>query len=87
MSIFEIIMLICFGAAWPFSIYRSAKSGKNGGKSVWFLVVILVGYASGIANKLFNRYDNVIYLYCLNMVMVFIDILLWLRNQKRESRG
>ena len=26
MSIYEIIMLICFGAAWPFSIYKSLKS-------------------------------------------------------------
>ena len=23
MSIFEVLMLLCFGAAWPFSIYKS----------------------------------------------------------------
>lgn len=80
-------MLICFGAAWPFSIYRSWRSGKNGGKSVGFLLVILAGYAAGIANKLFYRFDNVIYLYILNMAMVTVDTLLWFRNRKKEKNS
>jgi len=87
MSILEIIMMICFGVAWPFSIYRSLTSGKTGGKSVGFLFVVLAGYAAGIANKLFNRFDNVIYLYILNMAMVFVDTLLWFRNKKRERNS
>ncbi len=85
MSIFEIIMLLCFGAAWPFSIYKSYTSGKTGGKSVFFLLILLLGYASGIANKLFYRFDNVVYLYALNMVMVGIDTILWFRNKKKEK--
>ena len=43
MSIFEIIMLVCFGAAWPFSIYRSYKSRENSGKSIAFLIVVFIG--------------------------------------------
>lgn len=86
MSIFEIIMLLCFGAAWPFSIYRSYTSGTTGGKSVVFLIVLLFGYASGIANKLLLHFDNVVYLYVLNMVMVGIDTALWFRNKKKEGR-
>ena len=86
MSIFEIIMLLCFGAAWPFSIYRSYTSGTTGGKSVVFLIVILVGYAAGIANKLFYRFDNVVYLYLLNMLMVGVDTALGFRNRKKEGR-
>ena len=84
MSIFEIVMLLCFGAAWPFSIYKSYTSGKTGGKSVFFLIILLLGYVAGIANKLFYRFDNVIYLYFLNMLMVSIDTALWFRNKKRE---
>ena len=87
MSIFEIAMLICFGAAWPFSIHRSWKSGKTGGKSVGFLFIILVGYACGIANKLFYHFDSVIYLYVLNMLMVSVDTILWFRNKKREKNS
>jgi hypothetical protein len=78
-------MLLCFGAAWPFSIYKSYTSGKTGGKSVFFLIILLFGYASGIANKLFYHFDNVIYLYGLNMVMVGIDTILWFRNKKKEK--
>ncbi len=85
MSIFEIIMLLCFGAAWPFSIYRSWKSRRTGGKSVAFLFIVMVGYASGIANKLFYHFDNVVYLYCLNLTMVATDTVLWFRNRKLEK--
>jgi hypothetical protein len=84
MSIFEILMLVCFGAAWPFSIHRSWTSGRTNGKSVGFLIIILVGYAAGIANKLFYRFDGVIYLYVLNFLMVGFDTILWFRNRKRE---
>ena len=54
MSIFEIIMLICFGAAWPLSIYKSYTSRSTEGKSVSFLIVILIGYVAGILHKIFN---------------------------------
>jgi hypothetical protein len=44
MSIFEMIMLVCFGAAWPFSIIKSYKSRDNNGKSVVFLFIVVIGY-------------------------------------------
>lgn len=84
MSIFEIIMLLCFGAAWPFSIYKSYKSKSGQGKSALFLVIVLVGYAAGILNKIFYNFDNVVYLYGLNMIMVAIDLILHIRNQTRN---
>lgn len=88
LSIFEIIMLVCFGAAWPFSIYNSWRSKSTKGKSVIFLITLMIGYVAGIINKLYYSYDAVIYLYVLNLVMVFIDTCLWVRNRKieRESK-
>lgn len=80
MSIFEIIMLLCFGAAWPFSIYKSYKSKSINGKSFLFLLIVLLGYVAGILHKLFYNFDNVIYLYILNMIMVGADMVLYLRN-------
>lgn len=82
MSIFEVIMLICFGAAWPLSIYKSYISRSTKGKSVSFLIVILIGYVAGILNKVFNQYDMVVYLYLLNFIMVLIDLLIYVRNSK-----
>ena len=82
MSIFEIIMLVCFGAAWPFSIYRSYRSKSNSGKSVVFLFVVLAGYIAGILHKILFNYDLVIILYSINAVMVSADILLYFRNRR-----
>ncbi|TGE33550.1 PQ-loop domain-containing transporter [Desulfosporosinus sp. Sb-LF] len=85
MSIYEIIMLLCFGAAWPLSIYKSYKSKSSRGKSASFLVVILLGYVAGILNKFFYNFDNVIYLYALNMIMVATDLVLYIKNRRFEG--
>jgi len=82
MSIFEMLMLLCFGAAWPFSIYKSYKSKSVAGKSPYFLVILIVGYIFGILNKIIYNFDGVVYLYALNLVMVTIDFILYLRNLK-----
>lgn len=82
MSLFEMIMLLCFGAAWPMSIYKSYTSKSVAGKSVFFLYIIMIGYVSGIINKLLYHYDWVVYLYVLNLLMVTTDLLLYYRNLK-----
>ncbi len=84
MSLFEIGMLVCFGAAWPASIVKSYRSRSTEGKSILFLFIISTGYIFGILHKLLYRYDPVIFLYILNGVMVFIDILLYFRNKRKE---
>jgi len=84
MSPFEIVMVLCFGAAWPFSIYRSWKSRTTAGKSLFFMVVIFVGYIAGTLHKLFYLMDGVIVLYILNALMVSTDIILYFRNRKLD---
>ncbi|MDZ7316556.1 MAG: hypothetical protein ONA69_08795 [candidate division KSB1 bacterium] len=87
MSIFEIIMLLCFGLAWPFSIYKTYTARRNEGKSVIFLYAVLVGYASGVIHKLLYSLDAVIALYSLNGFMVLIDILLYHRNERLQKNS
>ncbi|MDX9917151.1 MAG: PQ-loop domain-containing transporter [Gudongella sp.] len=89
MSIFEALMLLCFGVAWPFSIMRSYKSRSVEGKSPYFLIVIIIGYISGIINKLLNSNDIVMYLYVLNFLMVSTDLVLYYRNVRymKESKA
>jgi len=82
LSIFEIIMLLCFGAAWPLSIYKSWKSKSIAGKSIIFLFVVLLGYIAGIIHKMLYSMDFVIYLYIINCIMVGVDIMLYYRNKK-----
>jgi len=82
MCIFEAIMITCFGAAWPFSIYKSYTSRSNEGKSLFFLLVVLIGYSSGILHKLIYNFDSIIYLYILNFCLVSTDIILYFRNKR-----
>lgn len=86
MSPFEITMLLCFGAAWPLSIYKSYTSRQNAGKSLWFLCVILVGYVAGTLHKILYSFDYVIFLYILNGIMVSIDMVLYFRNRRLAAR-
>ncbi len=85
MSIFEIIMLICFGAAWPVSILKSWTAKSNNGKSFFFLFIVLIGYIAGILHKIFYLSDAVIILYIVNFTMISIDIMIYFRNEKIES--
>jgi hypothetical protein len=87
MSVFEIVMLLCFGFAWPFSIYRSYKSRSTHGKSVVFLYVVFAGYIAGILNKVFNQPDLVVIFYIINLFLVSIDIVLFYRNRMLERKG
>ena len=85
MSIFEIIMLACFGMAWPFSIYQSYKFKVTKGKSVVFLFIIVIGYIAGITHKFLYSWDGVVFLYMLNLLMVSIDIALYYRNKRFQA--
>ena len=80
MSFWEALMLICFGAAWPASIYRSYVSRSIAGKSLWFMIIVETGYIAGVIHKLNHSFDLVIWLYLLNLIMVAIDIGLYARN-------
>lgn len=84
---FEALMLVCFGMAWPLSILKSYRSRQNGGKSLWFMLTILIGYLSGMLYKLTGNLDPVVYLYGLNGIMVLIDILIYIRNDRLQSQS
>jgi hypothetical protein len=86
MSIFEIIMLISFGSAWPFSIYTSYKARTARGKNPVFLIILLIGYIAGIIHKLLNSFDLVIAFYILNFILVSIDTALYFRNKKLDLK-
>ena len=75
-------MLLCFGIAWPFSIYRSVTSRSNNGKSLIFLLIVFAGYVAGLIHKIINDFDMVFYLYIVNGSMVLIDIALFIRNKR-----
>jgi uncharacterized membrane protein len=83
MSIFEILMLICFGVSWPISIANAIKTKNVTGKSRAFLVIIIAGYASGIIHKVLYSMDWVIFLYIINLILVLIDLFLCVYYEKK----
>lgn len=91
MSIFEIIMLVCFGASWPLAIYKTVKMKNPLGKSMPFLVLVFIGYLAGCLHKIYYNYDQVLWLYMLNSGMVLADLILcWyylLKNKSAAASG
>ena len=89
MSIFEAIMLLCFGVSWPISIAKSVRTRMVSGKSPLFMAIICVGYLSGIIHKALYAFDWTILLYAVNMIMVAADLALYyhcLRIQRRRAQ-
>lgn len=84
-SVFECVMLVCFGLSWPISVYKSATSRSTKGKSVFFIIAILVGYIAGITGKILGGNINyVLALYILNFCVVSVDLILYFINRRRE---
>lgn len=89
-SIFEIVMLLCFAASWPFSIVKALRTKVVIGKSPVFLTIIIIGYIFGIIHKIvYCPGDWVVFLYLLNLLVVSFDLFLYFlyigRNRKAMS--
>ncbi len=76
-------MLLCFGASWPFALYKTIRTKNVVGKSGIFLSLIIIGYISGIIHKIIHNPDPVIALYALNAIMVSADLGLWIRYRNQ----
>ena len=92
-EILEIIMIVSFGASWPMNVVKSYRARTTKGKSLGFLLLILFGYVAGIASKLLNTTymanfaDKwyVLFFYVLNFIMVFTDLMMYVRNRKLDK--
>jgi len=85
MSIYEALMLICFGASWPFAVMKTYKSKCVKGKSRLFLILIIIGYICGIINKILNSMDIVFWLYVINLLLVSTDFVFCIIYRNRED--
>ena len=87
-KVLETLMLVCFGAAWPFSIVKSWRARTAKGKSVGFLLIILLGYVAGIAKVILSDGFGGFLLipYSINFCMVACDTCLYFRNLKLDRK-
>jgi len=94
-ELFEIIMVVSFGASWPFNVIKSYKARTTKGKSLLFLCLIFFGYIAGIISKLINEAYMasfgqkwyVLVFYVLNLLMVGTDLILYVRNKKLDKEN
>ena len=87
MSIFEAIMLICFGVSWPISIAKALRTKVVEGKSPLFMSIVCFGYMSGMVHKALYSFDWVIWLYAVNLIMVATDLILYYRYMTKHEAG
>lgn len=87
-------MIVCFGMSWPMNVMKSYKARTAKGKSLMFLLFILIGYVAGITSKFVNEAymasfaDKwyVLFFYFLNFIMVFADLCLYIRNRNLDKK-
>ena len=94
-EILEMVMLLCFGASWPFNVVKSYRARTAKGKSLLFLILIDVGYIAGITAKLLNpaymadfgEKWYVLFFYFLNFAMVTADMVIYFRNRRLDRNS
>ena len=93
-DLLETLMIVCFGLSWPISIRKSWISRTAKGKSLFFEVFLLIGYAIGITRKIIQIFvlgisGPIFYLsfffYILNFIEISIDVALYFRNCKLDK--
>ncbi len=84
MSIFEALMLICFGVSWPVSIIKTLRTRIVAGKSPLFMAIVCLGYISGIVHKSLCSRDWIMALYIVNAALVATDLALYFVYARRE---
>ena len=94
-EIFEVIMIVSFGASWPLNVLKSYRARTTKGKSLAFLLLIFFGYIAGIISKLINEAYMaeigqkwyVLFFYVLNFIMVGADLILYYRNYQLDKKA
>lgn len=92
-ELMEAFTILCFGLSWPISIRKSFISKTAKGKSLFFEVFLLIGYAFGICRKVIQLtilgcsggiFFLSFFFYVLNFIEISIDVGLYFRNCKYD---
>ena len=85
--ILEAAMLVCFGASWPFAIFKTVRVKNPAGKSYLFAALVIAGYIAGSSARFMREgADGVFFLYIFDMLMVGTDTALCLHYKLRNER-
>ena len=80
-SVFETIMLVCFGLSWPINVVKAYNARTAKATSLPFILLILIGYIAGITAKIVSDQMNYVFIvYLINLAIVMLNILVYFRN-------
>lgn len=80
-EIFEVAMLLCFGASWPVAVVKAYRARTAKGISIFSSLLILSGYLFGIIYKITsNQISYVLIFYFFNFFIVLVHCILIYRN-------
>ncbi|MBQ7862064.1 MAG: hypothetical protein IJ349_07685 [Clostridia bacterium] len=86
-SIFETVMLLCFGFSWPMNLIKAYNAKTAKGTSLPFILLIIVGYVAGITAKIVTGQTNyVLAAYILNLAIVLLNLVIYFRNTSLDKK-
>ena len=86
-SIFETIMLLCFGFSWPLNVVKAYKAKTAKGTSLPFILLIIAGYIAGITAKIIsNQINYVLIAYLLNLAIVSLNVVIYFHNSTLDKK-
>ena len=86
-EILESVMLICFGLSWPISVIRNIRARTAKSMSLGFILLIIAGYAAGIAAKICSgNLGYVLIVYGFNLCAVLANLAVYFVNRVHDRR-
>lgn len=87
-SIFETIMLVCFGFSWPMNLIKAYNAKTAKGTSLPFILLIITGYIAGISAKIVvGQINYVLVAYLLNLAIVLMNLAVYFRNSTLDKKN
>ena len=87
-ELLESTMLICFGLSWPMNLAKNIRARSARNMSLQFILLIITGYVAGISAKIYNhRFNYVLVVYLLNLVVVSANVVVYFINLSYDQQA
>lgn len=87
-SVFETVMLVCFGLSWPLNVMKAYRARTARSTSLPFILLIFTGYIAGITAKIAAGQINYVFaVYLINLAIVFLNIVVYFRNLALDHKA
>lgn len=87
-SVFETIMLVCFGLSWPINVIKAYNAETAKATSLPFILLIFTGYIAGIIAKIVSNQINYVFVvYLINIAIVILNIVVYFRNVALDKKA